>query len=578
MADEAEAVDAVFEFVAEFGKDLAGRFEVGGAEVRGDQVGSLALVEVIDQVVLGLSAMDAAEVFRIDAGPEEREIADVAMVFALADIGRRVFGELRGAEHVGNVLDAATAAVDEHVDAFDVDEIREQVGQVIEQTHAGDADAFLEAFFHETGEPAMQRMIIRHVAHESLLQAVRGPIGFPSARLALHGADPYFYRRIRTSPGKGNLRESEAGGLIGRVGRQITYTEPTGSGPIRTSELQYELPPELIAQRPIEPRDASRLLIVDRARGEFRHGRFGDIVDMLRSGDCLVRNTTKVIPAKFEAFRDSGARVGGLFLRELAPGRWACLLSNVRRVRDGEPLRLGESAWHIAIASRGERGECEVTVDPPDAATDVLARVGRTPLPPYIRRDGDAAEERREEDVARYQTVFAEIPGAVAAPTAGLHFTRKLMDRVGAMGVGLADVTLHVGLGTFQPVVVEDLADHDMHSEWYEMTSSTADRIRSARAAGGRSVAVGTTSVRVLESVAAKGELSAASGWTKLLIYPPYAFRATDALLTNFHLPGSTLLALVSAFCGYELTMAAYGEAVRAKYRFFSYGDAMLIV
>lgn len=299
---------------------------------------------------------------------------------------------------------------------------------------------------------------------------------------------------------------------------------------------------------------------------------------MLRAGDCLVRNTTKVIPAKFEAFRNSGARVGGLFLRELGPGRWACLLSNVRRVRDGEQLQLGTSGWHMAIASRGERGECEVVVDPPDAATDVLAQVGRTPLPPYIRRDDDDSDERRAEDVSRYQTVFAQAPGAVAAPTAGLHFTAELMKTIAAKGVGFADVTLHVGLGTFQPVVVEDLADHDMHSEWYEMTSAAAARIRESRSSGGRSVAIGTTSVRVLESVAANGELAAASGWTKLLIYPPYGFRATDALLTNFHLPGSTLLALVSAFCGYELTMSAYAEAVREKYRFFSYGDAMLIV
>jgi len=347
---------------------------------------------------------------------------------------------------------------------------------------------------------------------------------------------------------------------------------------IKTHELQYELPPELIAQRPVEPRDASRLLIVDRAGGVWRHGRFRDIVDMLHDGDCLIRNTTKVIPAKFEAYRDSGARVGGLFLRELAPGRWSCLLANTRRVRDGEWLRLGSSDWRIAIASRGERGACEVVVEPPDAATDVLGRVGETPLPPYIRRDDETPADQRGEDVARYQTVFAKTPGAVAAPTAGLHFTPELMARIADRGVAFADVTLHVGLGTFQPVEVEDLADHDMHSEWYEITQAAADRINTASSGGGRRIAIGTTSVRVLESVAATGELNAASGWTQLLIYPPYEFRATDALLTNFHLPGSTLLALVSAFAGYDLMMAVYAEAVREKYRFFSYGDAMLIV
>lgn len=347
---------------------------------------------------------------------------------------------------------------------------------------------------------------------------------------------------------------------------------------IKTSELQYELPQELIAQRPVEPRDASRLMMVDRATGTWSHGRFGDIVERVRSGDCLVRNTTKVIPAKFEAHRDSGARVGGLFLRELAPGRWSCMLSNVKRIRDGERLRMGTSSWRMAIASRGARGECEITVDPPDAATDVLGRIGTTPLPPYIRRDGDASDEQLSEDVDRYQTVFAKTPGAVAAPTAGLHFTPGLMEQLDRRGAVFADVTLHVGLGTFQPVVVDDLADHDMHGEWYELSDSAANAINAAGNAGSRRIAIGTTSVRVLETVAASGSLCGASGWTNLLIYPPYEFQATDGLLTNFHLPGSTLLALVAAFAGYELTMAIYAEAVRQRYRFFSYGDAMLIL
>lgn len=342
--------------------------------------------------------------------------------------------------------------------------------------------------------------------------------------------------------------------------------------------LHYDLPPELIAQRPVEPRDASRLLIIDRSQGTWRHALFSDIADLLRAGDCLVRNTTKVIPAKFEAFRDSGARVGGLFLRELAMGRWSCILSNVKRVRDGERLRLGDSRWSIFIIARGERGECEVGVEPAASAPQILEQVGTTPLPPYIRRDAEASDAATIDDVDRYQTIFARTPGAVAAPTAGLHFTPALMDRIGAKGVSFADVTLHVGLGTFQPVIVDDLADHDMHGEWYEMNDATAEQIRAARASGGRSVAVGTTSVRVLETIAASGELRSGHGWTHLLIYPPYEFRATDALLTNFHLPGSTLLALVSAFAGYELIMAAYAEAVRERYRFFSYGDAMLIL
>lgn len=360
--------------------------------------------------------------------------------------------------------------------------------------------------------------------------------------------------------------------------RPISAQELPQVAIIKTSDLQYDLPPELIAQQPIEPRDASRLLILDRAAGTWRHARFRDIVDELRAGDCLVRNTTKVIPAKFNAFRQSGARVGGLFLREIAPGRWACMLGNVKRVRDGERLRLGDSSWTIAIKSRGERGECEVIVDPPDAATDVLTHVGKPPLPPYIRRDEKTPASTHADDVTHYQTVFAKTPGAVAAPTAGLHFTPALLDDIESRGVAFADVTLHVGLGTFQPVVVDNLADHDMHSEWYDLTDDDAGRIRTARADGGRTIAIGTTSVRVLETVAATGELRAARGWTNLLIYPPYEFRATDALLTNFHLPGSTLLALVSAFAGHDLTMAVYADAVKEKYRFFSYGDAMLIL
>ena len=254
------------------------------------------------------------------------------------------------------------------------------------------------------------------------------------------------------------------------------------------------------------------------------------------------------------------------------------MLSNVKRVRDGERLRLGDSAWSIAIESRGERGECEVSVVPPAPATLVLEKVGRTPLPPYIRRDADSPPSAQIDDADRYQTVFAQSPGAVAAPTAGLHFTEALLSRISAGGAAFADVTLHVGLGTFQPVVVDDLAAHEMHSEWYDMTAEAAARIHAARQRGGRSIAIGTTSVRVLETVGAQGELQASNGWTNLLIYPPYTFRMTDALLTNFHLPGSTLLALVAAFAGYDLTMAAYAEAVREGYRFFSYGDAMLIL
>jgi S-adenosylmethionine:tRNA ribosyltransferase-isomerase len=347
---------------------------------------------------------------------------------------------------------------------------------------------------------------------------------------------------------------------------------------MQTSELQYDLPTELIAQRPVEPRDASRLMIVDRNSGTWRHAKFAEIVGCFTSGDCLVRNTTKVIPAKFAARRESGAQIGGLFLREIAPGQWSALLSNTRRVRDGEWLQMDGGPWRIAIESRGERGECTVRVDPPAAATVVLEAVGETPLPPYIRRDDETKDAVRAEDRSRYQTVFAQSPGAVAAPTAGLHFTPELLSAIESRGVAMADVTLHVGMGTFQPIEVDNLRDHVMHREWYELTDGAAATIARTREQGGRIVAVGTTSVRVLESVAAVTTIQAASGWTDILIYPPYSFGATDALLTNFHLPGSTLLALVCAFAGRDLTLAAYADAVRERYRFFSYGDAMLIM
>jgi len=346
---------------------------------------------------------------------------------------------------------------------------------------------------------------------------------------------------------------------------------------MKTSELQYELPPELIAQRPIEPRDASRLMIVDRAARSWRHGRFAEIAGLFSSGDCLVRNVTRVIPARFSSRRETGARIDGLFLREIDPGRWSALLTGARRVRDGEWLRLEGGPWRIAIEARGDRGECVVRVDPPDPAIAVLDVAGETPLPPYIRRAADTPATLRDEDRARYQTVFARTPGAVAAPTAGLHFTPPLFSALRERGVSVADVTLHVGLGTFRPVEVDDLRDHVMHREWYELPPAAAKTIQAARERGRRIVAVGTTSVRVLETVARSGPLDAASGWTDIFIHPRFEFRATDVLLTNFHLPGSTLLALVCAFAGRDLTLAAYAEAVRERYRFFSYGDAMLI-
>ncbi len=318
-------------------------------------------------------------------------------------------------------------------------------------------------------------------------------------------------------------------------------------------------------------------MVLDRATGEIEHATFHDLPGYLDADDCLVLNKTRVLPAKFTARRATGGRLDVLFVRELSPGRWHVMLSGAKRVRADELLSLEGTDARMILLRRLDRGLCEVGIDPPQSADGLLAAIGSAPLPPYIRRDGDDAC-LRQADQQRYQTVFAEIPGAVAAPTAGLHFTPALLDRVRGKGVTTAEVLLHVGLGTFQPVEVDDLADHPMHSEYFELSHEAATLIADTRRCKGRAVAVGTTSVRVLETCGEGGELRPQSGWTDILIYPPYMFRMTDALLTNFHLPGSTLIALIFALAGRELTMKAYNLAVRERYRFYSYGDAMLIL
>lgn len=341
---------------------------------------------------------------------------------------------------------------------------------------------------------------------------------------------------------------------------------------MRVGELDYDLPAELVAQQPAEPRDASRLLVVDRAADRPRHRTFREIVQELRGGDCLVLNDTRVLPARFFARRETGGRVEVFFLRCDASG-WRVLLAPSARLRAGESLRVERDAGAgLVLVERAERGEWLVAPRPPIDPLALLERVGQTPLPPYIRRKA-APDER---DRARYQTVYAASPGAVAAPTAGLHFTPELLHHLDAMGVRTARVTLHVGLGTFAPVVVDDLDDHAMHEEPFAVSAEALQALRETRRYGGRIVAVGTTSCRVLESIdlAAAGPLQ---GSTRLLIQPGYAFRNTDALLTNFHLPRSTLLALVMALGGVDRIRRAYQEAIAARYRFFSYGDAMLI-
>ncbi len=350
-------------------------------------------------------------------------------------------------------------------------------------------------------------------------------------------------------------------------------------------------------------------MVLDRATGEIQHRIFRDLPQFLRPADLLVRNVSRVLPARFTARRATGAHLDALFVRADASDQWTVLLTGAGRLRTGESLELVGCDARITLLDRLERGLCRVQLSPPQPAEPLLSRIGRAPLPPYIRRAKAAADPRDASDRDEYQTVYARETGSVAAPTAGMHFTPELLDRLRADGVRTADVILHVGLGTFAPVETDDLDQHPMHTESYELPESTVQFVDAARSAGGRVVAVGTTTVRVLESVAAQiapsiqgdgqatsaGQLAATScgndplrknapllrpmaGSTNILIQPPWQFRAIDALITNFHLPGSTLLALVAAFAGLDRILDAYRIAIDNEYRFFSYGDAMLIV
>lgn len=343
------------------------------------------------------------------------------------------------------------------------------------------------------------------------------------------------------------------------------------------SELQFDLPEDLIAQEPCAQRERCRLMVLDRGSRTIEHRVFADLPAFLAAGDLLVLNRSKVLPARFDAYRQTGGRVGGLFVRETVLGRWEVLLRSKGRLHVGDELTLGEGRWRMRLIERGERGLCRVTVEPAASAEAILGQIGQVPLPPYIRRQEQDARVVRDREW--YQTVYAREPGSVAAPTAGLHFTDDLLRQVRSLGVDLAYVTLHVGLGTFQPVEVEDLARHKMHFEEYELSTEAAEKVNRTKASGGRVIAVGTTSVRVLETCSDEaGRVAARSGSTDIFIYPPYRFRCVDALITNFHLPGSTLLALVFALARREFALRAYDEAVRERYRFFSYGDAMVIL
>jgi S-adenosylmethionine:tRNA ribosyltransferase-isomerase len=348
---------------------------------------------------------------------------------------------------------------------------------------------------------------------------------------------------------------------------------------LRTDDIDYELPKDLIAQEPPARREDARLLVLGRASGAVGHRGIADLPDLLRPGDLVVVNDTRVIPARLFASRATGGHVEVFLLAPSAdaPGAWTALVRAGGSLKDGEDVVLDGGAGRIRLVRRVGPGTWLVDAAGGDVAR-LMERAGHMPLPPYIRRERD--DPREPLDRERYQTVFASKPGAVAAPTAGLHLTDEIIARLGARGIGFATVTLHVGLGTFKPIETDDVERHAMHEEHYDVPAATADAVRRTRAAGGRVVAVGTTSVRTLEAAAAAspdGLPAAGPGATSLFITPGREFRVIDVLLTNFHLPRSTLLVLVSAFAGRERVLAAYREAVRERYRFFSYGDAMLI-
>ncbi len=349
------------------------------------------------------------------------------------------------------------------------------------------------------------------------------------------------------------------------------------------SDYQYELPPERIAQRPADRRDRSRLMVLERATGHTRHLRFDDLRSLLQPGDVLVVNNTAVVPARLVGRKPTGGRVEVLLegyaaaRKDYRPGRpfvCPCLVKAAKPLRVDSRLDFGENLR--ARVLEGGQGRYTLAFECPGDFEDLLARIGRVPLPPYIRRQTAPAADGR--DGSAYQTVYAAHPGAVAAPTAGLHFTGDLLACIRAAGVRVAEVTLHVGYGTFRPVRVTDIREHRMHAECFDFPGEAAREINRARQEGRRVVAVGTTCVRTLEFAAdAHGRVSAGSGWCDLFIYPGYAFKVVGAMITNFHLPGSTLLMLVAAFAGRDRILAAYREAVARKYRFYSYGDAMFI-
>ena len=339
---------------------------------------------------------------------------------------------------------------------------------------------------------------------------------------------------------------------------------------MKTQDFWYDLPESLIAQTPLQHRDTSRLMVLNKESGQVCHRHFYDIIDYLNPGDCLVMNDSRVLPARLLGHRPTGGNVEVLLLRDLGNKKWECLCKPGRKMQVGQEAIFGNGALTATVTDVLEDGNRIVEFHYDGIFLEVLERLGKMPLPPYIKAE--------LQDQERYQTVYSKEVGSAAAPTAGLHFTNELLDRIRQKGVQTAFVTLHVGLGTFRPVKADQITEHHMHSELCMISEETAEILNQTRKQGGRIVCVGTTSCRTLESLAdAEGQFKAGSKWTDIFIYPGYSFKAMDALITNFHLPESTLVMLVSAFAGRAHILSAYNEAVKEQYRFFSFGDAMYI-
>lgn len=342
---------------------------------------------------------------------------------------------------------------------------------------------------------------------------------------------------------------------------------------MKIKDFDFELPDHLIAQTPLQERTASRLLVLSRQTGTISHHIFPDIVNYLKEGDCLVLNDTKVFPARlFGVKKETGAKIEILLLHEQKRNKWEVLVKPAKKVKIGTEIIVGNGKLHMVCKEKNNHGSCVFQLYYQGILYEILDELGEMPLPPYIK------EKLPEKD--RYQTVYAKAKGSAAAPTAGLHFTNELLESIKQKGVKIEFITLHVGLGTFRPVNSDSIEDHQMHAEYYYMSQKTANTLNDVRKKNGRIISVGTTSTRTLETIALdqNGIFTEASGWTDIFIYPPYTFRAIDGLITNFHLPKSTLIMLVSAFASKEQVLSAYEEAIENKYRFFSFGDAMLII